>query len=118
MKIVSHDGEIVHAAADFLQLEILVELGLGRQRRSQQQAWADGIELAANLSGHCREIPGVFGKARACTAFDRVLPVNINAIEDSRHMNARSEISLDKSADARTHEFAHVLGLSGAGETL
>src|SRR5262249_54872630 len=52
------------------------------------------------------------------TTFYRILPVNIEAIKDSRCMDAWGEISFDKSVHAGAHKFTHVLGSSGAGKTL
>src|SRR5215471_14703878 len=118
MQVVDHDGELVHAAADFLQVKVLVELRLGGQRSGQQKTGTNGIELAAKFSGHRGEIAGVLGKTRARASFHRILPVNINAVEDSGHMDARRKISPDKCLHTRVHELAHVLGLSGAGKAL
>ena len=74
--------------------------------------------MAAEFGNHGSEIPGVFRKTLSHAAFHRILPININAIEDSRGMNARGKISFDKSMDAGAYKFAHMIGFSGAGKAL
>src|SRR5260370_25230981 len=90
MEIVSHDGEVVHPAADFLQLKIFIEFSLRWQRRSEQKTWADGIELAAEFRGHGGEILGGLRAAIGHSAFPRIWPVNINAIQNSPRRKVRT----------------------------
>src|SRR5579859_7567384 len=88
VQIVGHDGQIVHVTAERLQVVVLVVLLSGGDGCGEQQAGTHCVELSSELGGHRVQVFRVFRTAGNQAAVDRILPINVDPVEDSRCVNA------------------------------
>ena len=117
MQVISHDGEVVHVAAQRFQVVVPVVLLRRRNGGGEQQAGAHGIKLPAEFRSHGIEILCVFGTARNHAAVYRIFPVDIDAVKDSRRMNTIGEVAFDEDVHTGLDESPNIRRLGCVGES-
>src|SRR5262249_38715989 len=78
----------------------------------EQQTRANGIELTAELRRHGIKGFRVLRTSGNHSAVDRILPIHVDAVEDSRSVYAWSEIPVEVQIHAGAHEISHMRRLS------
>src|ERR1051326_3678723 len=91
VQVISHYGNVIQIFADFFQLKVLVVLLFRRQGGGKKIAGTQLIQLAAEFSGQSSEIRLVLRTSLMNTAFDWILPINIDAVKNPCSFNAVSE---------------------------
>src|SRR5229473_687572 len=104
VQVVSHNRNVIQVSADFFQLKILVVLLFCGQGRSKQISGTQRIQLTPEFGCQSSEICFVLRTPLVNAALDRILPINIDAVKNTRSINIGSEVPGNESLNAGANE--------------
>ena len=107
-EVVGHQADLVGDAADGGEVEAFDHARAGTDGDGEDHAGADGVHALAEFGCEGEEVGGIVGV--------RVLPVDVDAVEEAGCVDARGEMAFEEEVDAGVEKGLAVLGLGVVGE--